>query len=1014
MEEKPLLEIQLLGGFRLVNQGQEIGQGLSERLETLLAYLLLNRESPIPRQRLAFLFWPETSEKQARTNLRNLLHKFRAVFPDVDDYLHFDHHALQWKPSARFVLDVEEFSDLARQSISIDDLKAAVEMYRGDLMPDCYDDWIQIPRDKIRQTYLTVLENLIATLENDRRLQEALHYAQILLRYDPIREHTYQHLMRLYAQCGDRASVARTYKTCVTVLEQELDVTPGPATDEAYQKYIAQDFQWYSPMETADILSGEHIPNNLPALLTRLIGRDKEQAQVLDLLSKNRLVTLTGPGGIGKTRLALSVVRDMLSDYRDGIFLVDLAPILDAKSVPLSIADALQTGDEVRATGLKGLKDFLSDQRLLLLLDNCEHLVEEVGLICRELLLACPQLTVLVTSREALKIYGETLWQVPALLTPVSADNPDPSHRAVLVRAIRSNESVELFIDRAMSTLPTFKANDEALFSIGEICRRLEGMPLAIEMAAAHVKTLSVQQIAQRLDRVTDLLQFPASGNLERHATMKAVMDWSYSLLTNTERKLIARLSVFSGSFSLQAVEEICQGDGIHKEEILDLMASLVDKSLVGIQPVNPETRFRLHELVRQYARQKLSDLDLLKHWKDRHLEYFVELAEEAEPRLRGSQQLEWLNRLEIELENLRGALRYGLNDKNYPEEQSHQLESAARLAGALWLFWFIRGRFSEGRRCAEQVLVSLEISDRTSQVLGKVLNAAASFCYFQGDYSQAEELSQKSLMTCKANQDHFGEAISRHHLGLIADARGDVVLAGKEINQGLELANSLGEPWLVHVLQSDLSSIADHEGDQHKRLELLKESLETARQIGDRFGILYCLLNLAQVVLERGDTKQAASLTEESLILSREIGEKRGIAFAIERLGCVAMEEGAYQRANKLFQQSLQIMWGTRDRDSIIGCLIELADNFVREGKYEIAARLLAACETAKKNFLFGYRFSSQSAYERLIEMIPNHLEEGTFTAAWTLGSLMSLEQVVHYALRVPPQESSESSIRP
>jgi predicted ATPase/DNA-binding SARP family transcriptional activator len=607
MVEKPFLEIQLLGGFRLFIQGQETGQGLSVRLEALLAYLLLNRESPIPRQRLAFLFWPDTSEKQARTNLRNLLHKFRAIFPGVDDYLHVDHQALQWKPSARFVLDVEEFSDLARQSISIDDLKAAVEMYGGDLMPDCYDDWIQIPRDKIRQTYLTVLENLIATLENDRRLQEALHYAQFLLRYDPIREQTYEHLMRLYAQCGDRASVARTYKTCVTVLEQELDVTPGPATDEAYQKYIAQDFQWYSPTETVDILSGEHIPNNLPALLTRLIGRDKEQAQILDLLSKNRLVTLTGPGGIGKTRLALSAAREVLPVYRDGAFLVDLAPVTDTGAVIAAIADALQTSDEVRALGMDGVKDHLRDQSLLLLLDNCEHLVEEVSAICMELLPACPDITILVTSREALKVYGETLWQVPSLPTLILTESPDPDGLAAQIQALQANESVELFIERAISSLPTFKASNETLFSIGEICRRLEGMPLAIEMAAARVKTLSVQQILQRLDQAMEVLQHPSSR--ARHGTMAAVMNWSYSLLIPAERKLFARLGVFSGTFSLQALEEICQGHGIRKDDILDLLASLVDKSLVSTQPTYPEARFRLHEIVRQVCPSKIERL---------------------------------------------------------------------------------------------------------------------------------------------------------------------------------------------------------------------------------------------------------------------------------------------------------------------------------------------------------------------------------------------------------------------
>jgi predicted ATPase/DNA-binding SARP family transcriptional activator len=761
MEEKPLLEIQLLGGFRLFIQGQETGQGLSVRLEALLAYLLLNRESPIPRQRLAFLFWPDTSEKQARTNLRNLLHKLRAVLPDANRFLSINQHTLQWKLDPHFILDVDKFSYLASRSNSIQDLEAATQLYPGDLMPDCYDDWVLTPRESLRQIYLTVLENLITILEEHTRLREALHYAQTLLRYDPIREQTYQHLMRLYAKCGDRASVARIYKTCLTVLERELGVKPGPESDKAYQKFIVKDTNWVSYRESAKIFPEEQITHNLPSSLTAFIGRGQELEQVEALLSNNRLVTLTGPGGIGKTRLALAAAREVLPVYRDGAFLVDLAPITDTGAVIAAIADALQTSDEVRALGMDGVKDHLRDQNLLLLLDNCEHLVEEVGAICVGLLPACPNVTILATSREALKVYGETLWQVPSLPTLILTESPDPDGLAAQIQALQANESVELFIERAISSLPTFKASNETLFSIGEICRRLEGMPLAIEMAAAQVKTLSVQQIVQRLDRATDVLQHPSSS--ARHRTMEAVMDWSYSLLIHAERKLFARLGVFSGTFSLQALEEICQGHGIRKDDILGLLASLVDKSLVSTQPTYPEVRFRLHEIVRQYAYQKLNDSYQVRHWMDRHLDYFVSLAEKAEPKIRGSQQIEWLNRLELELGNLRGALQYAQDKDLDSEDRGYYIESLARLAGALWVFWFIRGRFSEGRRWAEQALAFLRQTGGASPLLGKVLYTAGSFCFFQGDFALAEELSLESLRVCKSSNDLFGEAISYH-----------------------------------------------------------------------------------------------------------------------------------------------------------------------------------------------------------------------------------------------------------
>ena len=1006
MKDQSVLDIQLLGAFRLRYQNQEIRQGLTSRLESLLAYLLLHRDAPIPRQRLAFLFWPDASEKQAHTNLRNLLYKLRSVLPDADRYLSIEQSTLHWQTSLSFNLDVDKFSSQAGNTTSMPGLQEAIRIYAGDFLPDCFDDWTYSFRESLRQTYLDTLEKLFLLLAESGRPREALPYAQTLLRQDPTREETYCHLMRLHAQCGDRASVARVYKTCITVLDRELGVKPGKATQDAYRHSIAQEIDW-SSTETADILSQEQSRHNLPVSLTRLIGRDQELVRVKDLLSRNRLVTLVGPGGIGKTRLALAAAREIVSGYRDGVFLVDLVPVIDSETVNLAIADALQASDEIRSSGLEGLKDHLSGQSLLLLLDNCEHLVEEVGSICSALLSACPQLTILVTSREALKIYGETLWEVPALLTPVAVENPDPSHGAVLTRVLRSNESVMLFIDRATSALPTFKANDESLFSIAEICRCLDGMPLAIEMAAARVKTFSTQQIVQRLDHAIDLLQHPDLKSYHRHHTMEAVMLWSYSLLKPAECKLFARLGIFSGSFSFQAVEEICHGDGIQKQEILELIASLVDKSLISTLPTLPEARFKLHEIIRQYAHQQLNDSDRVKYWKDRHMNYFVSLAEEAEPKIRGSEQLEWLNRLELEQENLRGALRYALEYEIDTVDQVHDIESAARLVGALWMFWFIRGRFSEGRRWAEQVLVSRERMDRTSPALGKLLYTAASFCFFQGDYYQAEELSLESLHICRAANDLFGEAISFHHLGILAMLQGNLAPAHNQLHKGLELAISLGDAWLISVLQGDLADLADHEGDQHGRLDWNRQSLETGRQVGNKFSILYDLLNLAEMAIESGDTRQAALLAEESLDLSREIGERRGISFALHHLGCIAMHEEAYRQADELLKQSLQVIWVTRDRGSILGYLIDLADNATREGKFEFAARLLAACEAAKMNFPAGYGFVNQSTYERLVETIPMHLESGTFTALWTLGRLMNLEQAVGYALKDHPQKT-------
>src|SRR6266540_1991020 len=373
--------------------------------------------------------------------------------------------------------------------------------------------------------------------------------------------------------------------------------------------------------------------------------------------------------------------------------------------------------------------------------------------------------------------------------------------------------------------------------------------------------------------------------------------------------------------------------------------------------------------------------------------------------KLRAAEQLEWLKRLELEQENLRAALRLAL-ERDITSD--HQTDSAARLAGALWIFWFIRGHFSEGRRWAERALALLESQGFTSLALGKVLYTAASFCYFQSDFSQAKLLSKKSLSVCKAHRDHFGQAVSYHHLGLIAIAQGELAQAAKHLNQGLKIATQLDDAWLISLMMSDSGSLAVTSGDLQIALKRFQQSLEIARQFGDKFQVLYELTNLADLALQKGDLQQAALLTEESLSLSKLIGEKRGISFALQHLGRIAMQEGKSERAGQLLKQSLQVIWGTRDRETVIDYLVNLAAYEVQQERFEIASRLLAACEAALTNFPTGYRLQNQALFDRLVENIQARLDAGVFTAAWTLGRLMSLEQAVNFALIDRPPDPS------
>src|SRR4030095_3010767 len=337
----------------------------------------------------------------------------------------------------------------------------------------------------------------------------------------------------------------------------------------------------------------------------------------------------------------------------------------------------------------------------------------------------------------------------------------------------------------------------------------------------------------------------------------------------------------------------------------LEFLASLVDKSLVETLPTLPEARFRLHEIARQYARKKLDEQAHLLHWQNRHLDYFVRLVEQAEPKLRGTDQLEFLDRLDLEQENLRAALRLALGpDTN---SNNHYAEHAARLVGALWLFWFIRGHFSEGRYWAEGALAALETQDPTFAILGKVLYVAASFCYFQGDLSRANTLSERSLDLSTANTDVFGQVICCHHQGLVAGIRGESAQASEYFNRGLVLATSLEAMWLIGVMMSDLGSLALISDDLDHASHHYRQALEVARQSGDKLTILYTLSNMAEHALQQGDLEQAAMLAEESLSVSRLIGERRGISFSLQLLGRIAMQRKQFERASEVFRESLQ-----------------------------------------------------------------------------------------------------------
>ena len=450
-------------------------------------------------------------------------------------------------------------------------------------------------------------------------------------------------------------------------------------------------------------------PNNLPVQVTSFIGRERESNEVKQLLASSRLVTLTGAGGCGKTRLALHVATDLANDYADGVCWVELAPLADATLLPQAIAKALNALEQPGRALLDVILDLLRDKRLLLILDNCEHLANACAEFAHDVLCDAPQVSILTTSREPLAVMGEMLYPVTPLAFPPKSQVTD----------IASFDSIQLFVKRARDVLPNFALTSANAQPVADICRRLDGIPLAIELASARVKTLTVEQIAARIDDRFALLTSARHGVTSHHRTLRAALDWSYNLLSAQEQILLRRLSVFAGGCALDAVVQVCTGDGIAPEQIVDGLSSLVNKSLVVAETLKPgEARYWMLETVRQYAGDKLRESGEGEAIRNRHLDYFLDLAQKAEPKLHGPDQNEWLDRLDSEYDNLRAALEWSRGEG--------RVEKGLRLAAALMWFWEMRTYWTEGRERAKTLLNQPAAAPRTLERANALLVVAS------------------------------------------------------------------------------------------------------------------------------------------------------------------------------------------------------------------------------------------------------------------------------------------------
>lgn len=797
---------------------------------------------------------------------------------------------------------------------------------------------------------------------------------------------------------------------------------------------------------------------NIPVPLTSLIGREQEVAALSDLLKQPdaRLVTLTGPGGVGKTHLGLRVASDLFDDFLDGACFVPLASISDPDLVLPTIAHELGLKEFQDQSMPDLLKVALRHRHMLLLFDNFEQVIPAAPLLA-DLLTACPQLTALVTSRAVLHIRGEQQFPVSPLALPnLKQDSPGESFARY--------PSVALFLERARSLQHDFRVTADTTRTIAEICVRLDGLPLAIELAAARVKLLTPQMLLKRLEQGLPTLSNNTRDTPARQQTLHATIDWSYGLLNAQEQRLFRRLSVFPGGATLQAIEAVCIAPDVpggmpsDSSPVLDLVASLIDKSLLRRVDEEREPRFHLLETIREYGREQLAASGEMEPVRQAHTRYYLRYAEEAAQEIRGPQQAIWLARLEDEHDNLRAALRWSLEETGAAEDTQQRLEIALRLCRALTGFWQIHGHYSEGRNTLERVLAVSE--DVKSPLRAQALTDAAMLVNIQGDTERASALAAESLALYRELEDREGIALALYQLGHVAWLRGDFVRASSLLRESMELSRQLGDTISVAYAYYSLAGLATIRGEYAEGIALFEEALALFKREGNRRGEALALLQLADLLfVSQGDTGRIHPLLEEGLALCREIGDKDGLALYNYFSGQVALSQGDIPAARALLSESLALYSDMGDRQRIARVLIALAKLEAQQGNLSAsqvlyqeslglsrvghtqniiagieglasifstlstsatpspdmtsrAVRLLGAAEAMRDAVGAPLPPVERASYTRSIDAARASLGRESFNRAWSEGRGMSPEQAL--ALAGQPQASLSPARQP
>ena len=1009
-------EIQMLGGL-VARQGERtVDRFRTRKGAEMLAALALQPNGRLSREELLDRLWPDDEPEAGRNRLRvelaALRRQFQTGVESSAPLIEADRLTIRLIPQA-FRTDTAEFERGLTQAARAEErteqirrLVQTVEVYRGDLLPEYDAVWIVAERERFATLHQETLRRLIRRLAQERDFERAIAFARRALQYDVWNEEAHFDLIRLLVAVGQPSAAIRQYEALEQILREHLGAQPTRTIERFIQQIrerlghavgarVAAADAPLPVVPVPPLPPAPAAPAELPLRLTRFFGREREQEQVTALLAANRLVTITGPGGNGKTRLAIETAAALLSVFPGGVRFVSLGNMLEAGQLPDALRQSLRLPAQAGAAPLDQVIRALSVSRSLLILDNFEHLVEEGAVLVHTLLAAVPLLTLAVTSRRPLGIDGEREFPLAPL--------PSPAEETA-AEAISAFASVRLFVDRAQAVRPDFHLSARNADSISALCRYLEGIPLAIELAA-RIRTLTPAQMSDRLVPRLDLLVDSHADKDARHRSLRATIAWSVRMLSPQARRFFARLAVFQGGCDAAAASFVClsmeQVDGTVDDpaeaagwSAFDLLERLLSESLLVAEEQHGEMRFSMLETVREFAWEQVP-MEEREPLRYRHACSLLRLAEEAEGKLDGSEQSVRLWRLEQERANLTAALTWCAETPTSPLSPS-PVEIGLRLVGSLWRFWEMRGSVREGRQFAERLLqCSKPEADPT--MLARAFNAAGILAKNESDYPTALAHFEQALTLRRRTGNREGVCTLLSNLGILHSERGDTASSARCYEESLSLARELAIPRRIAATLNNLGALRAGQGEIDAAQIAFEEALELRKKIGDRRAIFSTLINLAAVAHLKGEFEAAMRGQQEALEIARDLEDRFAIAIGSVNLGnsCLALRN--FEAAHRSFTEGLQLHTAFGSRFGQAYALEGLAAHAAHIGSFTRAGLLKGASAALRQSLSAAQSPSEREQFEAAFLCCA---ADASFLKGLETGQSLSLDAAVSLAL--------------